>query len=248
MAFFSAPLDFYLQIRKGKIMGHEPISIGGSNPSAGTTWETLWTEGGIISYPSSATTLKISSSSASDTGAGDGLRTIKIKGLDASFNPVEEEITLNGQTGVTTSNTYYRINGLTGLTAGPDGSNQGTIYIGDGTITAGIPDTIYTTIAPNDNRSMTAIYTVPKGYSLFMTNMEFSNIASIGSFKFIRRPSGGIFYSSSTFSCDTSRDKIIRAAPGFGEGSDIQFQSKVETGTSTTAIYVEGILVDNRSG
>jgi hypothetical protein len=130
MAFTNAPLEFYLQIRKGKIMGHSAFSKGGANPSTGTTWATVWPEGGVVTYPSSATTLTVSSTDANDTSAGTGLRTLKVKGLDATFTEIEETLTLNGQTAVTTTNSYYRIQSLSGETAGSTGSNEGIVYCG----------------------------------------------------------------------------------------------------------------------
>jgi len=250
MAFFSAPLDFFLQIRKKKIMGHTPKSLGGLNPSTGTSWETIWPVGGVITYPSSSTQLTLSSDHADDTSAGTGAQTAKISGLDDEFNEISEEITLNGQTGVTTVNSYYRVNSVYCMTAGSNGSNKGNVYAGEGTITAGVPATPYWCVQAGTNRSGTASYTVPIGMTLYMMNLELSNtsLTSVACFKFAKTSPGGILMSSNVFACASNRGKELRSAPGFGPGTDIQFMSKVDSGTSTNSIYVETILVDNRSG
>ena len=250
MSFFNPSLDFFLQIRKKKIMGHDPKSLGGLNPSVGTDWEAIWPAGGLMNYPSAAIQLSISSSSVNDTSAGTGAQTAKVKGLDAEFNEIEEEVTLNGQTAVTTTNSYYRVNSLYTLTAGSSGHNEGDLYAGEGSLTAGVPATPYWVVQAETNRSGTASYTVPTGKALYMMNLELSNTnsSSISCFKFIKRSNGGLWMSSNIFSCSDARRKELRSAPGFSEGTDLQFAAKTESGTNTCSIYVETILVDVRSG
>ena len=91
--------------------------------------------------------IQISSTSANDTSAGTGARTVRVDGLLLDDNDdwisTSETFTLNGQTPVSsTGTTWYRINKMTLLTAGTSKKNEGEIYVsidGAGT-TGGIPD------------------------------------------------------------------------------------------------------------
>lgn len=81
----------------------------GYDPGVGGTKEIVSTLGGDNAYLSEATPaqLKVSSSSANDTNSdGTGARTVYVEGLDASFNLVNETVTLTGQTAATTALTY----------------------------------------------------------------------------------------------------------------------------------------------
>ena len=58
---------------------------------------------------------------------------------------------------------------LTVLTAGTDRANAGTLYLGTGTVTAGVPAIIYGVVALGYNNSTTAHYTVPAGYTAYLS-------------------------------------------------------------------------------
>lgn len=161
---------FELQVARGQIAWHRAVTVWGYNPDIDAAEETVWADGGIMSLPSAATTLKISSSSANDTSAGTGARTVLISGLDSSYNEISEVVTLNGQTEVTTTKSFLRINGMTVVTAGSGNANAGGIYAGTGTVTLGVPATIYDEILTGYNRALTAAYTVPNGYTAYIVN------------------------------------------------------------------------------
>lgn len=156
---------FELQVSRGQILGHTAVTVFGYNADVDQTLETLWPQGGVITYPAAATVIKVSSSSANDTAAGTGARTVLLEGLDGSFNEVSETVTLNGQTAVNTVNSYLFINNATVITAGSGLAAAGTIYFGVGVVTAGVPATVYASIVDGDNRSIAASYTVPGGHT-----------------------------------------------------------------------------------
>ena len=160
---------FELQVSRGQIMGHRAVTLFGYNADVDTAEETIWTGGGILTSPAAAGVLKVSSSSADDNSAGTGARTIVLMGLDANYNEISETITLNGQTAVNTVKSFLRVNYLYVTTVGSGGTAAGTIYVGTGVVTAGVPATIYGQIAVGDNASLMAHYTVPAGYTAYMT-------------------------------------------------------------------------------
>lgn len=119
-----------------------------------------------ISFPLGATTMQVASTSANDTSAGIGARTLRVRGLDENYRRQDETITLNGLTPVSTTSQFIRINDLFVLTAGSTGSNEGSIHITDAndTFTSGEPNTtLYCSIGIADNLSKTLVYTVPEG-------------------------------------------------------------------------------------
>lgn len=161
---------FGLQVSRNQIQGHSGIIIFGYNPDLDTSEESIWPDGGAIPHPTVASVLKVSSSDANDTSAGTGARTVLISGLDGDYNTVTETVILNGQTAVNTTNSFLYVNAFYVVTAGSGGQNAGVIYAGTGTVTAGVPATIYDLIAVGYNNRTTAHYCVPAGYTGYMVS------------------------------------------------------------------------------
>ena len=67
------------------------------------TNEEVWDDGSAYSYPAAATTMTVSSSSTADTSTGTGAQTVRVIGLNASYQEVEQDVTMTGQSGVTRS-------------------------------------------------------------------------------------------------------------------------------------------------
>ena len=126
---------FELQVSRGQIQGHSTVIVFGYNPDVDTTEESVWPDGGTVQHPTVASVLKISSSSADDTSAGTGARTVHIEGLDGNYDVVSETVILNGQTAVNTTNSYLYVNSFYVVTAGSGGENAGNINAGTGVVT-----------------------------------------------------------------------------------------------------------------
>jgi len=166
--------DFFYEISAGRVSGNASISIIGANPSVGTgASETIWEEGGAYVFPTSASTMTVSSSDANDTSAGTGCRTILIQGLDTNYLEIQEFVSMNGQSAVTTSNSYLRINAMTCFTSGSSLENAGIIYIGTGTVTSGKPATVYGRVSAGEGISHSAVYTVPASKNFFLIRGSF---------------------------------------------------------------------------
>ena len=190
---------FELQVAQGQIAYHKHIYKFGQNSVVGNSVETIWQQGGLYSYPPSATTMTVSSSNTNDTSAGTGARTVLISGLDGDYNEISETITLNGQTAVTTTNSFLRVNRAIVLTAGSGAANAGIIYVGTGTVTTGVPANVYTTInGDGTNQSLQAFWTVPANYDayIYQTNISTgnsSNTPAVLKTLLVARPHGGVF-------------------------------------------------------
>jgi hypothetical protein len=172
---------FGLQVSRGQIMGHRSVVVFGFNPDVDQTEETVWPSNGVVTHPASATVMKVSSDSASDTAAGTGARTVVISGLDANYNEISETVTLNGQTAVNTVNLYLRINDMYVATTGSGLVSAGNIYIGNGVVTAGVPATLYDLMYIGYNKRTTGHYTVPAGYTAYMVSGALTSGQNSGS-------------------------------------------------------------------
>ena len=164
---------FDLQVARNQITMHTPRFRFGWANSIGTTPQTITTTvaaGAVYAYPSSATVMKVSSASANDTSAGTGARTILVVGLDSSYNTISETVTLSGQTAVNTTNSYLRITYTEILSTGSGNAQAGIIYIGTGTVTSGVPATVYWQSETSYNNWSFAGFTVPAGYTAYITS------------------------------------------------------------------------------
>lgn len=174
---FHPPLD----IARGLYPDAKPLMKWAHNPSLTGLWETVWGLGGTHTFPASAMTMTISSDNANDTLTGTGAQKVLVNGLDGDYNEILEEVELNGLTPVTTTNAFFRINGLFVTQAGSSMVNAGIIYIGSGTVTAGVPATAYNAITTETHcRSASGFLTVPAGKTLYLCKLKTGSSATNG--------------------------------------------------------------------
>jgi hypothetical protein len=240
---------FELQVARGQVDGHNTLFQFGINGDVGTSVETVWAQGGTYAYPASATVMKISSSSADDAAAGTGARTISIAGLDANYNEISETVILNGQTAVNTVNSYLRISRMFVVTAGSGATAVGTIYAGTGTVTSGVPATVYGMIAIGANQTQMAFWTVPAGYTLYLMGTFFTSANSTANastnFQLIQRPLGGVFRIQSSARTPGNGDFVVdlHTPLAFAEKTDIEIRAIASAGTSNVSAEFEGIYI-----
>lgn len=156
--------DFLLEVSKGNIAGHAEVTKFGRNTDIDTTAEDIWDGGGIWVAPTTARIHNIASSSANDTSAGTGARTIRVFGLTSwSTAEVSEDITMNGTTNVPTNNSYVIIHRMRVLTKGATATNAGTI-----TATAVTDATVTAQINPGEGQTQMTIYGIPSTQTAYM--------------------------------------------------------------------------------
>lgn len=178
--------DFFAEVGFGAFTGYRRITALGNNPdiSVGVV-EDVWTGGGLYPFLTAATSLELVSTTANDTSAGTGARTVRIDGLDINYVEVSQTITLNGTTPVAVPTQLFRINSMIVLSAGSLETNDGTINLQDagaGTIRSIIPLGVGIT--------RQSVFTVPAGNTLQIISELFG----------INRPAGvGRFATFATF-------------------------------------------------
>ena len=154
---------FELAMARSLVGGTEDIHVHGYNPAVGTTMETLWADSGLKTYLGAAVAMTISSSDTDDTIAGAGAQKVDILYLDDDWAvQLLEDVEMNGQTGVATTS-ILRVLDIIVRQTGASLLNEGTIYIGTGTITTGKPAVVHAAMAPFFNRLFGGCWTVPAG-------------------------------------------------------------------------------------
>ena len=164
-----------LTIAENKYAGRFVVNKFGRNSDVDAA-EDIWEGGGdYTGFPTgSAETLTIVSSSADDTSDGTGARTLRIFGLDSDFELQQEDITLNGTTNVTTTNTYMRVYRAYVLTAGSGDTNAGVITINHTTTTSNV----FASIQAGFGQTHLSNYTVPSGFTGYLKRFHASILDS----------------------------------------------------------------------
>jgi hypothetical protein len=210
-----------------------------------------------ITTPNTPVNFSIASTSINDTITGSGAEIIRIFGLDSNWNPLEEDIILNGQTAVNTINQFIRINDMLVLrsnNAANDTKNEGYISVTDSTDTfsGGIPQTrIYCSIGLGKNKASHGIYSIRAGYSAISTNYKEDTDATTtktvivrNEIKFLNTPS--FILTDLNFTVGGT-NYILDGLLNIPEKSDIILSSIAGTNTTigTLTIWWTGILKKN---
>jgi len=177
-------IPFYLAVQQGKVPGYSMVNKFGYNGSIGSlAFETIWETGDDYPWQSTAVTVDVVSDDTNDDVAGTGARTLRIQGLDGSYNLAEETVDMDGTTTVTTTQTFLRVFRMSVETAGSSGNNEGTITV---TYTGG--SDVAATITEGNGQTLMALYTIPAGYTGYLLSMNISSGKDQEmDFKFIQR-------------------------------------------------------------
>ena len=169
-----ATIPYELRVSQGDVSNARSVTIFGYNPDVDQTEVTVWPLPSLLTHQPSASVVSVSSTNANDTSAGTGARTVFISGLDGNHDEITETVTLNGTTAVSTTQSFHCINSAYVATAGSGHSAVGDIYIGTGTVTAGVPAVVLGIIKYDFNSTVTGSYTVPAGHTAYIVQGLFS--------------------------------------------------------------------------
>jgi len=247
----SRAIDPELDIASGRLSGYVVRNKFGKNSDidTGTVPEDVWETGGVYTgFPTgSAETLEVVSSSTDDTSDGTGARTLTLFGLDENYEDQSETFTLNGTTGVISSNTFLRVHTAFIASAGSNDFNVGTITVRHSSTTANV----FLNMQPSRNQTNCSGYTIPAGKTGYVrrvhASIRGSNSANVdgalwirtfGNVPRLRRPF--------TFAKNDRLNDTIYGGLRLPEKTDIIMRV---TSTSANNISLTGgydiILVDN---
>ena len=190
-ALIVRPGSYELEVARSLRTGISQVNKFGKNPDidSGQT-EDVWGVGGTWAPPTAAGTVAIVSSSADDTAAGIGARTLTVTGLNGSYVEVEETVTLNGTTPVNTANSYFIVSRMIVATAGTSATAIGTISsVSNGTGTPTFPGIII-----GANQTQFCIYQVPTAYTLYLWNYAAGvSGGTTAEVNLMAKPFGGVY-------------------------------------------------------
>lgn len=159
------PNDYELNVARGKIGGAQPYGGYGERITSGAASGVVWSNGTYTFPPAAGLQMSIVSSSANDTAAGTGARTVDVHYLDADLAEHVETVTMNGTTPVLTVATNIRFIQCMHLVAFGSGKAAA------GIITATNTAVVYSEIYAGSLRCSSSVRMVPAGKRLIITSM-----------------------------------------------------------------------------
>jgi len=250
--------NWELEVAAGRIPGMSVIHKFGRNPDidSGPGFEDLWNDtAGAGHYTGQDATVaeivSVVSTSANDSAAGTGARTLMLIGQGAGYVEQTETITLNGLTPVLSTLSYLRLDRAIVFTGGsPLATNEGVITGGQSVTIANV----FFNIPIGVNRTTIAAYTIPAdkvGYvkSMFFTLAKKGN-AGVEPRALVRFP-GSVWQVvewlalSGSGSSDLDRQFNVPLIP-IPTGTDIKLQADSDTNNVGVAggfeVYLEDVI------
>lgn len=219
--------DSPLSIAQGEVNGHTVRNIFGYQGSVTTAFIPAWEFATAYTYPPSALLMDVASGNAGDNGSP-----VKIVGLDANYNEIEEVVTLPQ----TTTQAFFRINDVIFLGTG---GNLGLITVANG-------GTNYAAIRTGDGRNQASIYTVPAGKCFFLYRIDAfsadSTAAKPGIFKNLSVSSTGQEFNVARTTFFNNMNIQRRMPFKYDQKTDIQLQLSTASGTHEMNVFAEGVL------
>lgn len=175
-------IDMETQIAHRLLDGFSIVNKFGYNPDidTGTTPEDVWGGSGVYTgFPQGIVeTLTVVSTSANDTLAGTGAQRIRVIGLDANFDVLQEDISLNGLTGATSVNQFSRVHTAFVIQAGSGQVNAGALTVRHTVATVNV----FLVMDIGRNQTNSSAYTIPDGYTGYMRRLMISPrvVSSLG--------------------------------------------------------------------
>lgn len=233
---------FDLQVSRGQIAGHRAIFRSAYSTLITTLQNyAVWNRAANYTFPVSASVMTLSSSSAGDT-----TQSVLITGLDSTYAEISEVLTLNGQTAVTSTKSFFRVNDMLVLTDSP----VGNIYFGTGTVTSGVPANVYGFISAGDNSMMCGVYTVPAGHTLYIQggsiNCSLANQNKLVTVNFSTAVAGVRYSAAKIISSGGYQHYPYTPPLAVPEKSDLlDTATTSDNTTSTLTANLSGLLIKN---
>jgi hypothetical protein len=238
---------FELQVSRNQILGHSILNIFayGTTPATAGLFRTVWENMATTEYvfPSSASTMTLVSTVNTDTA------TITITGTDASYNLLSENLVLNGTTGVTTVNSYFRINNIA-VSVGSATNPSGVITLSvSGTVYAQINTQVVNAVTTSIGTSQMGVYTVPNGFILYgyrygAYSSFNGNSANYTTYRALTNSSSGVQRVIVQTPFNTSYEVQRHFPFPYVAGTDLRFQIASSAATAAVvSVNIGGVLI-----
>lgn len=234
--------DFFLEVSKGNITGYSSLFWGGINTTVPNTYESVVPWSDTYVFPTSASSLAVSSTSTNDNSAGTGARQIAVNGLDENYAELTEVLTTDGTSTVMTTNDFLRVNTANVISSGTLNVNEGDIDIVHGT-------DILARIVAEDGQTNQTNYTVPAGktfvFFAFAPSCSKADEVEVGSEIYLV-DTGTKYHLSKIYMFEENFFGDQQFQPIVPEKTDyIAKAKKIGTGTAKVSVFLEAAVIDN---
>lgn len=229
--------DLNLQIGRGLIEGHSLVNVQGFNAAQPTGFRAVWERSALSDYVYPVTSVPMSfSSSLNET------LTMVVSGLDDTYSLKSATVQFNASTTGTVivgTSTFFRINSMRIIKG-----------VALDTVVATNNGNYYAQINPGTGNSQASIYTVPLGYTFYLTRAQAfttNNGTQYCTYRvYSQNYVAGVLTNSTVLSAPfNSSYSSTRIVPrGYEEKTDIQWQLS-QSNSAPGSIQVEGILIKN---
>jgi len=212
-----------LAIQKGIINNFSGVQKFGYNTAVGTVFETIWENGSLYAYPTTATTAVATSTSTDDN---DSL--LHIYGLDSNWDLADEVITVGGSASTTSFIRVFR--------SVLENANTGIVNVGK--ITTTVNSLPVSVVDVGYGQSLQAVYSIPRNYRGFLMSIDVgtSKQKEVEA-KFMQRPlNGNTFQTKSlitSFGTPFRKDYLVPEI--LSEKSDLEMRAKADATTAISA-------------
>lgn len=245
LEYFRSGKEFFMEVRKGNVPGHNMEFVVGQNDTIGTSFEDVSDQGGSLLWPTSAETWEIVSDDVNDTSAGTGVRTVLVNSLDENYIEQSQTVTMNGTTPVTLTGTHIRGRLAVAITAGSTLSNVGNVNV---RLAGGTNADTRLMISAANGISKSSSYTTPAGKSA--VGLQVSQFVPKNQDVILRvRNTFGIGQPETltgvTPLYQNSSHNQLFGAPFIGAKSDLRFEAKSDNVNTQVTIFLELLVIDN---
>lgn len=206
----------------------------GYNADIDTQYETIWEQGGAVTFPTTAATIGITT--ATQAAGNSGVK-VRLIGLDENYDQINEVITLDASGDATSTNSYLRLNraflvGNTNLSADID------LEIGS---------TLVAHLDTDHQQTMQCIYTVPAGHTAYLMQFEMGSSVKDKNIQAIVKQTSvnGVTRSRDYVAFTDSIIKDYAIPVKFSEKTDIEIQAKATNSNANIFASFDLILETN---
>jgi hypothetical protein len=186
--------NHFLDLSRGVIRSASAFHKFGANTSVGTGGEMVADLGGSPIFPTTASSISISSASQEDTASGAGIATVVVEGLDENGEQMRETIAIDASIAAVSTGSFLRVFRMFGATLGSAGVAGGTNV---GAITATIGGSNIAQISVATGQTLMAWFTTPRKTAGYITRTYASLLRAPAAtvradFQLFVSPSGGV--------------------------------------------------------
>ena len=237
---------YTLRCAEDKVSGCQILfSFGVNNDLNSSTYESIWNQGGAYNWDTFDGGILLEIASDDNTDAEE----ITLVGLDSSWNRQTETLSLNGQTPVTSSNTYLR---LYSAYNSDSVEFEGNVYVANelSTWSAGVPQLTTGIVAKLDplyQQTTQAVYSTGARERLYIYNFipNTNNTNEVRCILYVRE-FGGVFRAQFLDMVNDDSSAVITSAIPLvvPQKSDIDVKCLSISGTPIFSLNYNGLQID----